>query len=89
VHARFVLFLQDFFQLLQKNLMILKAPKKNALNEELRGGYQVYTAGHFEREFALKPSQWVDYLALVGDTAGGWSSLEWPRFGRFGKPAEG
>lgn len=60
---------KDFFQLLQKNLMILKAPKKNALNEELRGGYQVYTAGHFEREFALKPSQWVDYLALVGDTA--------------------
>ena len=62
--------LQDFFQLLQRNLMILKAPKKNAQREELRGGYQVYTAGHFEREYELKPSQWADCLALTGDKVG-------------------
>jgi hypothetical protein len=37
--------------------MMLKNPKGNAIKKNLRGGYQVYTANHFEQEFQLKPSQ--------------------------------
>jgi len=60
---------KDFFQLLQDNVMIWRAEKKSAGDMEyVDHHHRVYTAGHFEEEFRLNPSQWWDYQALMGDS---------------------
>lgn len=56
---------QDFFQLLQDNVMIWRAEKKSAGDMEyVDHHHRVYTAGHFEEEFRLNPSQVKHYFQV-------------------------
>jgi DNA polymerase-1 len=59
---------KDMFQLLQPGVQILRPPKKDN-KIPLMGGMVPYNAALFEQEQGLKPSQWSDYLALVGDSS--------------------
>ena len=49
--------MQDFFQLLQPNLQLLRPAKKGEGSKTLTGGLVPYTQQAFEAEFGLKPSQ--------------------------------
>ena len=49
--------MQDFFQLLQPNLQLLRPAKKGEGSKTLTGGLVPYTQQVFEAEYGLKPSQ--------------------------------
>ncbi|KAL3155299.1 hypothetical protein ABBQ32_013081 [Trebouxia sp. C0010 RCD-2024] len=59
---------KDFFQLLQPRLQLLRPPKKD-YQGPLLGGMVPYNSQAFQEEWDLQPSQWVDVLALSGDSA--------------------
>eukprot|EP00890_Picochlorum_soloecismus_P002389 jgi/Picsp_1/3150/NSC_05990-R1_dna polymerase i len=65
---------KDFFQLLGPGLILLRPPKKNS-NASYDGKFQKYSlVPYTEEEFredwqGLSPSQFVDVLALMGDSS--------------------
>ena len=64
---------KDFFQLLRPGIILLRQPKKPAAGEHQRlnkFALVPYSEVDFEREHGLQPQQFVDVLALAGDTSG-------------------
>ncbi|KAK9791821.1 hypothetical protein WJX73_000831 [Symbiochloris irregularis] len=59
---------KDFCQLLQPGLQILRPPKKDE-RAFVPGRFVSYNEGAFLQETGLQPHQWVDMMALAGDTA--------------------
>lgn len=63
---------KDFFQLLQPNVSILRHAKF-ALRSQRRPSahtqHVVVTQEDFTAHYGLRPHQWVDYLALCGDSS--------------------
>ncbi|WP_244895460.1 5'-3' exonuclease [Evansella clarkii] len=52
---------KDLFQLLDENKRIIQVLSKN--KEDIR-----FSADSFETEYGIKPSQWIDVKALLGET---------------------
>ena len=63
---------KDFFQLLRPGLILLRPPKKNQQYYDASQKYSLvpYSEDEFEEEWqGLVPSQFVDVLALMGDSS--------------------
>jgi DNA polymerase I len=63
---------KDFFQLLRPGLILLRPPSKNAIiggSRAMRYALVPYTEDNFRNEWELEPAQFIDVLALAGDSS--------------------
>ena len=54
---------RDYYQLLSKNVSMLSPDSKS------RNRYRLYGISSFVNEYGIKPKQWVDVGALMGDSS--------------------
>ncbi|PSC70053.1 DNA polymerase I [Micractinium conductrix] len=61
---------KDFFQLLRAGVMLLRPPKKPAPGERVNKFAMLpYYPANFKEDYGLEPRQFIDLLALAGDSS--------------------